>query len=71
MSYEGVLDFYLSRINAAPRYGLKAGHELLHLILRCAMSDDMLTREDFSSIIKSAEEAHIKILEEDFNEGFK
>ena len=70
MSYEGVYEFYLGRIESAPAYGFKAGHELLRLILRCAMSDDMLTREEFNSIMKYAEKAHIKMMEDNYNDGW-
>lgn len=71
MSYEGVYIFYLSRIWACPLYGFKAGHELLDMILRCVNADTMLTEEEYNSIIKQANLCHIKMMEDNYNEGWK
>ena len=70
MSYEGVFEFYRGRVESAPADGFKAGHLLLDLILRCAYHDDMLTRDEITSIIKLCDKAHIKMMEEDFNAGW-
>lgn len=71
MSKQGVYDFYRDRILSCPLYGLTAGHELLRLILRCAMSDSLLTREEFNSIIIYADKAHIKMMEDNYNAGWQ
>lgn len=66
MSYE----FYKGRLEACPSYGFKSGHEILELVLRCACADSSLTADEYTSIIKQAERCHIKMLEEDYNEGW-
>ena len=68
--YDGIMEFYKGRIEAAPRYGLKSGHQLLDVILRCAEEDDMLTDADRDIIINLCEISHQKILEEDYNNGW-
>lgn len=70
MSFEGVYDFYRGRISSCPLYGFKSGHEILDVIVRCAGADNMLTDEEYNSIIKQAELCHIKMLEDDFNGGW-
>lgn len=70
MSYEGVYDFYRDRINACPLYGFKSGHEILDVIVRCVRVDSMLTQEEYNSIIKQAHECHIKMMEDNYNEGW-
>ena len=70
MSYEGVFEFYRGRIDSAPSYGFKAGHQLLDLILRCAYRDDMLTQDEITSIIKLCDKAHIKMMEDNYNDGW-
>ena len=72
-SYEGVLDFYMDRLRACPLYGFKAGQELLHVIHACAYYDagrDFLTPDEFSIIIKSCQETHIKLMEDNYNDGW-
>lgn len=71
MSYEGVYEFYRDRLSACPSYGFKAGHDLLRLVLRCALSDSFLTLGEFDSIIKLAEQAHIKMMEDNYNAGWQ
>lgn len=70
MSYEGVYDFYRGRINSAPLYGFRSGHEILKVIIRCAFYDSFLTDEEFNSIIKLCELAHIKMMEDNYNAGW-
>lgn len=70
MSYEGVFDFYRDRINACPLYGFKSGHEILKAILQCARQDSMLTSDEFNSIINMAEQCHIKMMEDNYNDGW-
>lgn len=71
MSHEGVFEFYRGRLSACPSYGFKAGHDLLLLILRCALSDSFLTLSEFNSIINLAEQAHIKMMEDNYNAGWQ
>lgn len=70
MSYEGVYEFYLGRIKSAPSYGFNAGHQLLDMILRAACADDMLTGEEYNSIINKACLCHIEMMEENYNAGW-
>ena len=64
-------EFYLGRISSCPSYGFRSGHELLQVILRCAYCDLSLTVEQFNSIIKKADLAHIKMMEDEYNAGWK
>ena len=68
--YQGVFDFYRGRIESCPSYGLKSGHEILATITRCAFWDSMLTVEEFIIIIILAEKCHIKMMEDNYNEGW-
>ena len=70
ISYDGVYDFYMDRINACPLYGFKSGHEILTTITRCAFRDSMLTDDEFNTIIKEAEKCHIKMMEDNYNAGW-
>ena len=70
MSREGVFDFYMGRIESAHLYGFKSGHEILKTVTRCAFWDSFLTPDEFNSIIILAEQAHIKMMEENYNAGW-
>ena len=70
MSYEGVYDFYVGRLNQCPNYGFVGGHEMLATITRCAFNDSFLTLEEFNSIINLAEKVHIKLMEDNYNAGW-
>ena len=70
-SYDGVYDFYRDRITACPLYGFHSGHEMLEVIQRCADNDSMLTEEEYNSIIKQVHECHIKMMEDNYNDGWK
>lgn len=63
-------NFYRGRIESCPSYGFKAGHEILEVVLRCAGADTTLTKEEFNSIMKLVDMAHIKMMEENYNEGW-
>lgn len=63
-------EFYLDRLHACPSYGFQQGHEILCMITRCAFWDSTLTLDEFNSIIKLADEAHIKMMEDNYNEGW-
>lgn len=69
-SYDGIYQFYVDRVNACPHYGFSSGHELLKVITRCAFHDSMLTDSEFNSIINLAELCHIKMMEDNYNEGW-
>ena len=65
-----LFNFYKGRIEACPSYGFIAGHEMLHLIARCALYDSELTHYEFNSIINLCERAHIKMMEDNYNAGW-
>lgn len=65
-----LFDFYRGRLESAPSYGIKAGHEIVATVCRCAFHDSLLTFEEFSNIIKLCEVAHIRIMERSFNDGW-
>ena len=66
-----LFDFFKDRIQSCPSYGFKAGHELLATITRCAFWDSFLTLQEFNSIINLCEQAHIKMMEANYNAGWK
>ena len=65
-----LFDFYKGRIESAPKYGFKSGHEILRTVTRTAFWDSQLTEEEFNSIINLCEQAHRKMMEDNFNEGW-
>lgn len=69
--YPGVFEFYKDRIDSCPFYGFKAGHEILTTIVRCAFWDSFLTLQEYNSIINLCESAHIKMMEDNYNAGWK
>lgn len=70
-SHEGVYEFYVDRIKACPNYGFTSGHEILHVIMRTAFNDSLLTLREFDSIINLCSEAHIKMMEDNYNGNWK
>ena len=69
-SHEGVFSFYQSRIQSAPYYGFKSGHEILITILRTAFWDSALTQDEFIIIMNLCENAHIQMMEDNYNAGW-
>ena len=68
-----LFNFYKGRIEACPSYGFKSGEELLAHIHACAYASanfGELTPAEFSSIINLCEQAHIKMMEDDYNAGW-
>ena len=65
-----LFDFYRGRIESAPYYGFKQGHEILNMVQRTAFYDSFLTNEEFNSIINLCEQAHIKMMEDNYNAGW-
>ena len=63
-------DFYRGRIESAPSYGFVSGHDILKTIARCAFLDSSLTLDEFDSIINLCEQAHIKMMEDNYNAGW-
>lgn len=63
-------DFYKDRLNACHSYGFCEGHKILSMVIRCAFHDSTLTDTEFNSIMNSAELAHIKMMEDNYNEGW-
>lgn len=70
MSVSVFFKFYRGRIESAPSYGFIAGHEILKVVCRTAFNDSFLTDDEFISIIKLCEQAHIKMMEENYNAGW-
>ena len=67
---EDVFEFYRGRIESAPLYGFVSGHEILKTVTRCAFWDSLLTLDEFNSIINLCEQAHIKMMEDNYNAGW-
>ena len=65
-----VLKFYRDRIFACPYYGFRAGHEILVTILRTAFYDSALTQQEFMIIMNLCENAHIQMMEDNYNAGW-
>ena len=68
MSYDGVFEFYKGRVQACPLYGFKAGHEIMQMIINCVLHDDMLTLDEVHAIINLCDEAHIKMMEDNYHD---
>ena len=64
-------DFYKDRLRTCPSYGFVSGHEILKTVTRCAFHDSTLTEEEFHNIIMLAEQAHIKMMEDNYNAGWQ
>ena len=62
--------FYLDRVCSAPAYGFKAGHEIINAILRAIDHDSSLTDEEYDRIIKTCHQAHITMMEDNYNDGW-
>ena len=65
-----LFNFYRGRIESAPSYGFVAGHDILRVILRTAFEDSELTDGEFDSIINLCQQAHIKMMEDNYNAGW-
>lgn len=70
MRNNSVFEFYRDRLRACPLYGFKSGHEILTTITRTAFMDSELTLDEFNSIIILAEQAHIRMMEDNYNAGW-
>lgn len=64
-------DFLMGRLSACLAYGFSEGHKIIRMVTDCALYDHSLTLEQFNSIIKRATEAHIKLMEDNYNEGWQ
>ena len=60
-------DFYINRLRSCPSYGFKAGHEILRMVIKTAFYDSELTDSEFDNIMKEADKAHIKMMEDNYN----
>lgn len=69
--YPGILEFYLNRLEVCTNYGFTAGHDLIATVIHAATFDNMLTKHDFSVILDKAQEAHIKLMEVNYNEQWQ
>ena len=68
---KAMFDFYASRIESAPNYGFRSGHEILACVGRTALNDSCLTLAEFEQIMNLLEAAHIKMMEDNYNEGWQ
>lgn len=64
-------NFYRGRIQSCPNYGPIAGDAILNVILSCARHDKTLTVDEFTGIIEMCTVCHKKLMEENYNEGWK
>ena len=65
-----LFNFYRGRIESCPYYGFKAGHEILITVLRTAFWDSALTQDEFIIIMNLCENAHIQMMEDNYNAGW-
>ena len=66
-----IFDFYRDRLSVCPSYGFQCGHDILKMVTRCAFHDSTLTEDEYHNIIMLAEQAHIKMMEDNFNAGWQ
>ena len=64
-------EFYIDRLRSCPSYGFKSGHEILRMVLKTAFHDSELTDREFDNIMKEADKAHIKMMEDNYNAGWE
>lgn len=69
--YPGVQQFYLDRLEVCTKYGFTAGHDIIAAVIHVATFDSMLTSDEFSVILDKAHEAHIKLMEVNYNEQWQ
>ena len=67
---DGLLSFYRGRIESAPYYGFKSGHEIILCVLRTAFYDSKLTQNEFITIMNLCEIAHRIMMEDNYNDGW-
>ena len=67
---EGLLAFYLNRINQAMTGSFAQREEWLHMIARTAFWDSWLTLEEYCIIINKVQDAHKIAMEENYNAGW-
>ena len=67
--YDGVFEFYLSRIEACPNYGARSGDEINQYIMACALNDSFLTDGEYGIILNKCYDQHNKFMEEKRNAG--
>lgn len=70
MIMNDAFSFYMGRLSASLTYGFSEGHKIIRMVCDCALHDDSLTLEQFNSIIKRATVAHIKLMEDNYNDGW-
>ena len=67
---KAMFDFYANRIASAPNYGFCSGHEILAVVGRTALKDSCITLSEFDQIMRLMEQAHIKMMEDNYNAGW-
>ena len=68
---KAMFDFYANRIQQAPKYGFRSGHEILAVVGRTALNDSCLSLSEFDEIMHLMEAAHIRMMEDNYNEGWQ
>lgn len=68
---KAMFDFYADRIQKAPLYGFKSGHEILAVVGRTALNDSCLSLSEFDEIMHLMEVAHIRMMEDNYNDGLQ
>ena len=68
---KAIFNFYADRIAQAPKYGFRSGHEILSVVGRTALNDSCLSLSEFDEIMHLMEAAHIKMMEDNYNEGWQ
>lgn len=74
MNKQGVYEFYRDRILSCPNYGFKSGEEILQVIRECAthdINDSFLTIGEYNTIINLCQQAHIIMMEDNYNAGWQ
>ena len=67
---KAMFDFYANRIASAPNHGFRSGHEILSVVGRTALKDSCITLSEFDQIMRLMEQAHIKMMEDNYNAGW-
>ena len=63
-------NYYIDRIRFAMRHDFANREELLRMISRVAFMDSYLTGREYTSILEALNNAHIKSMEMNYNEGW-
>lgn len=68
----GIEEFYMDRLRAARAYGPRSADGIMEVVIRCAEYDrkqQMLTHQQYQSIMKAADDLFYEILTGGLNDG--